>query len=67
MIGLLIGIAGFVLASAVLLYGFSAARTFVRLKLRYVEAAHGIKAPLLAGIAGLCASGTSGFQRFRIR
>jgi hypothetical protein len=47
---------GFGLAIATLLYGFTAARTFARTRLRYVDAVRTAKGPLIAGVvAGVIA------------
>jgi hypothetical protein len=40
---------GFALAAATLLFGYTTARQFVRARLRYVDAARGMRAALLAG------------------
>ena len=40
---------GFGLAAASLLFGYTTARQFVRARLRYVDALHSMRAPLIAG------------------
>jgi hypothetical protein len=51
------GLIGFALAATSLLFGYTAARNFVRARLRYVDAIRGMGAPLVAGIgAALVAS-----------
>ncbi|MDQ6831181.1 MAG: hypothetical protein M3081_20140 [Gemmatimonadota bacterium] len=50
MFGLMIGLA---ISAVTAVFGFSAARRFVRDKLRYVEAAQTKSAPLIAGIAAV--------------
>ena len=42
---------GFGLAAASLLFGYTTARQFVRARLRYVDALHSMRAPLVAGAA----------------
>lgn len=42
-------IIGFGLAVASLLFGYTTARQFVRARLRYVDALHSLRAPLVAG------------------
>ncbi|HYV99127.1 MAG TPA: hypothetical protein VE967_16845 [Gemmatimonadaceae bacterium] len=41
---------GFALAALSLMFGYTAARNFVRTRLRYVDAIRTLKAPLAAGI-----------------
>lgn len=41
---------GFALAVGTLLFGYTMARQFVRARLRYVDALHTLRAPLVAGI-----------------
>jgi hypothetical protein len=49
-------IIGFALAAAALMFGYTTARQFVRVRLRYVNALHSLRAPLVAGLgAGLVA------------
>src|SRR5579864_6655636 len=40
---------GFALAASALLFGYTSARQFVRARLRYVNALHSMRFPLLAG------------------